>query len=175
MRTACERYGARWNDFEPDSLAMAAVAAGRSAIDYATQYVHWNEYGYRLAEFLARHPVYMTPTLAQAAPRTGELATPPWAAALSRVAMPYGLARLIALAPGEVEKLAIANLRVTPFTQLANVTGVPAMSVPLHTFANGLPLGIHFLTGHGGEARLFALAGQLERAAPWHMRRPTLE
>jgi amidase len=55
------------------------------------------------------------------------------------------------------------------------VTGVPAMTVPLHTFANGLPLGIQFLTGHGAEGRLFSLAGQLERALPWSARRPNMD
>jgi len=69
----------------------------------------------------------------------------------------------------------LENLRGIPFTQLANVTGVPAMSVPLHTFPNGLPLGIHFLADHGGEGRLLSLASQLEQAAPWHARRPNLE
>jgi amidase len=54
-----------------------------------------------------------------------------------------------------------------PFTQLANLTGVPAMSVPLHVTTGGLPLGVQFVAGHGGEGLLFSIAGQLERAAPW--------
>jgi len=154
-------------DFELDSLAMEAVALGRSARDYADSYVRWTEYGYQLGVFLQGYDLYMTPTLAQAAPRIGEVATPPAAAALFRVLMPLGLSRVIALAPGIVEDVAIQNLAVTPFTQLANVTGVPAMSVPLHSFGNGLPLGIHFLGGHGSEGLLFSLAAQLERALPW--------
>jgi amidase len=89
--------------------------------------------------------------------------------------MPLGLSRLIALAPQIVEQVAVKNLTVTPFTQLANVTGVPAMSVPLHTFESGLPLGSHFLANHGGEGLLLCLAAQLERAAPWSGRRPHLE
>jgi len=175
MQSAREQVGAFGSGFELDSLAMVAVARGRSALDYVRHYVHWNEHGYNLAMFLERHDVYMTPTLAQAAPRIGEVATPPWAAALGRALMPLGLSRLIGHAPGIVERVALDNLRVVPFTQLANVTGVPAMSVPLHTFPNGLPLGVHFLTGHGGEGRLLSLAGQLEQAAPWHARRPQLD
>jgi amidase len=42
-------------------------------------------------------------------------------------------------------------------------------------FPNGLPLGIQFLTGHGGEGRLLSLAALLEQAAPWSARRPLLE
>lgn len=62
----------------------------------------------------------------------------------------------------------------TPFLALFNLTGQPAMSVPLYQATNGLPLGIHFAAGFGREGRLFALAGQLERTLPWAARRPAL-
>ena len=175
MRGARERWGARASDFELDSLAMEAAARGKSALDYASAYVHWLEHGFKLAQFLQRYDVYMTPTLAQPAPRIGEIATPPWAAAALKALMPLGMGRAISLTPGTVERVALDNLQMAPFTQLANVTGVPAMSVPLHVFPGGMPLGIHFLAGHGEEGRLFALAGQLERATPWDARRPQLE
>lgn len=58
-----------------------------------------------------------------------------------------------------------------PFTALFNLTGGPAMSVPLHV-AEGLPAGVHFGARPGGEATLFRLAGQLEQAAPWADRKP---
>jgi amidase len=54
-----------------------------------------------------------------------------------------------------------------PFTYLANVTGQPAMSVPAGLSAQGLPIGCHFAARYGEEDLLFALAGQIERAAPW--------
>lgn len=54
-----------------------------------------------------------------------------------------------------------------PFTYLANVTGQPAMSVPAGLSAQGLPIGCHFTARYGEEDLLFALAGQIERAAPW--------
>jgi amidase len=62
----------------------------------------------------------------------------------------------------------------TPFTQLANMTGLPAMSVPLSTSAAGLPIGSMFTGRYGDEATLFQLAGQLEQAAPWANRRPVV-
>jgi amidase len=169
-----ERWSARSEEIELDSLMMAASARAQSATDYAASYVRWGQYGYRLSRFLERYDVYMTPTLAGPAPRIGEVSTPAWAAALARHALPLGLSRMIALADGIIERVALENMRRVPFTQLANVTGVPAMSVPLHAFPGGLPLGIHFLAEHGGEGLLFSLAGQLERAAPWRGRRPAL-
>ena len=66
-----------------------------------------------------------------------------------------------------VRKLIQDTFRWVPFTQLANLTGLPAMSVPLHKSASGLPIGMQFTAPAGGEGLLFRLAGQLERARPW--------
>jgi amidase len=171
---AMERLNARATDFELDTLAMTAVAKSTSAVDYAESYRRWVRYGGALAEFLGRYDVYMTPAVAAPPPKVGELGAPKWANALLRIAVAARLSRLIPLGARTVEQTALENLSMVPFTQLANVTGVPAMSVPLHTFPNGLPLGVHFLAGHGREGLLFALAGQLERAEPWHLKRPAL-
>ena len=55
---------------------------------------------------------------------------------------------------------------------IANVTGNPAMSVPLWWNRDDVPIGVHFLGRFGDEATLFLLASQLEAARPWAHRWP---
>ena len=59
-----------------------------------------------------------------------------------------------------------------PYTPLANVSGQPAMSVPLLWNAAGLPIGVQLIARLGDEATLFRVAAQLEAARPWFARKP---
>ncbi|MEK7795577.1 MAG: amidase family protein, partial [Candidatus Hydrogenedentota bacterium] len=60
------------------------------------------------------------------------------------------------------------------FTQFFNVTGTPAISLPLYWNSAGLPIGAQFAAAYGQEALLIRLAAQLGRARPWGQRRPVL-
>jgi amidase len=71
-----------------------------------------------------------------------------------------------------VDEIARDNLRYVPFTELANLTGTPAMSVPLYWTADGLPMGVQFVAAFWKEDRLLQLAHQLEVAQPWFHRLP---
>jgi len=62
----------------------------------------------------------------------------------------------------------------TPFTAVVNVTGQPAMSLPLHWTDGGLPIGVQFVGRPFAEATLVRLAAQLEKARPWIDYRPPL-
>ncbi len=62
----------------------------------------------------------------------------------------------------------------TEFTPLWNVTGQPAMSLPLHQTPEGLPVGVQIIGQAGEDAKLFGLAAQLEDAMPWHDRKPPI-
>lgn len=65
-----------------------------------------------------------------------------------------------------------AQKRFTPWTSMWNVTGSPAVSLPLHQTPDGLPVGVMLAGRPGDDAPLLALSAQVEAAAPWHDRRP---
>ncbi|HEY0975257.1 MAG TPA: amidase [Solimonas sp.] len=159
--------------FELDTLAMAAFGHASRASDYVAGYLRWNDYTRQLGEFHQRYDLFMTPTMALPPARIGEIRTPAWQHAALRLILTLGLERLL-LKTGIIEQMVVENFKWVPFTQLGNLTGVPGMSVPLHWTAAGLPLGTHFLAPHGGEGLLLRLAAQLEQAAPWASRRPSL-
>ncbi|HEX6390136.1 MAG TPA: amidase family protein, partial [Solirubrobacteraceae bacterium] len=65
--------------------------------------------------------------------------------------------------------------RFTPYTAISNVTGNPAISLPLYTRPDAdLPVGVQLIGQPAGEGALLALAAQLEAAHPWHDRRPAV-
>jgi amidase len=61
-----------------------------------------------------------------------------------------------------------------PFTPIANITGEPSMSLPLHWSDGGLPVGMMFTAKLAQEAVLFRLAAQLEQARPWADKKPAV-
>jgi amidase len=71
--------------------------------------------------------------------------------------------------PGKSIRLALSFVA---FTRTQNITGDPAMSVPLYWNESGVPIGVQFAAAFGNEAALFRLAAQLEKARPWAARRP---
>ncbi|HEV3047721.1 MAG TPA: amidase [Solirubrobacteraceae bacterium] len=65
-------------------------------------------------------------------------------------------------------------VRSVSFTAFGNVTGLPAVSLPLHWSEEGLPVGVQLTGGPWQDGAVLALAGQLEAARPWAERRPSL-
>ncbi len=138
-------------DDELEPHVVALVEAGRSidAADYlrATQY--FQTVSRDLAAFQTRYPIILSPALAQ----------PP---------APLGTLN------GSAEDLRTLSTAFAPYSALANITGVPAMSVPLFQNTDGLPIGTQLMGRFGDEALLFRIAAQLEAARPWKDRLPEL-
>ena len=74
----------------------------------------------------------------------------------------------------DIEEMMGRLLSYMPFTGMFNLTGQPAMSVPLHWTPDGLPVGIQFAAKYANESLLYRLAGQLEKAEPWINKRPPI-
>jgi amidase len=164
--TGCDNSG-----FELDTLGLAALGRSLRADEYVASYQRCLHYTRQLGSFFENHDLFLTPTLAAPPARIGEIATPAWQRQALKIVLGLHASRLL-LETGMVEKMAHENLKWVPFTQLANLTGVPAMSVPLHWCKNGLPLGVQFVGPHSSETRLLQLAAQLEEISPWFDRVP---
>jgi amidase len=165
--------GADESSFELDSRLLAAAGRSTPGPRFVATVQRWHEHTRRLAEFHQEHDLLLTPSLAGPPVRVGELDTPPILRAVGRMALALRLGGAMRRT-GLIDRVARENLRHVPYTQLANITGRPAMSVPLYWTPDRLPLGVQFVAGLRGEATLFRLAAQLERACPWAHHHPPL-
>lgn len=160
-QTGCARSA-----FHADTNALALLGRSLSAGAFVELRNEWNGFARALGTFHETHDLFMTPTTALGPARIGALETPKATQTLSNLVGSVGAGKLL-LKSGIVDQLSLKNLERTPFTQLANLTFVPAMSVPLHRGADGLPVGVQFVARFGAEAMLLRLAAQLEVASPW--------
>jgi amidase len=64
------------------------------------------------------------------------------------------------------------QVQYTPFTSFVNVTGLPAITLPVHVAASGVPMGVQLIGRPGGEDVLLAIGAQLERRLSWELRHP---
>lgn len=165
-QTGCGRGG-----HEFDTRMMAAFGGATSAVELVECELRLQHYVRALCGFHARYDLWLSPTLAAPPIRIGEHRTPAMLRIAGSLVQTLGLAGLLRRT-SLVEDTIGKNLGWTPYTQLANVTGRPAMSVPLYWTPAGLPLGVQFVGPLGGEGLLLQLAAQLEAARPWFDRRP---
>jgi amidase len=163
---AKSRTGAGDEAFERDTLIMAALGRATSSVDYVAAVQRRHEHTRRLTTFFESYDLLLTPTLATPPPRIGEFDLP--------VALQRGADALLKTRTARflryttiVDDMVDKNLGWVPYTQLANLTGRPAISLPLHWTADGLPLGVQFVAPLDGESLLIRLAAQLEQATPW--------
>lgn len=158
--------GAGDGSFEQDTLVMAALGRATSGVDYLDAVQRRHEHSRRLTTFFESYDLLLTPTLATPPPKIGEFDLSAVLARGADVLLKTRTARLLRYTK-IVDEMVDNNLGWVPYTQLANLTGRPAISLPLHWTAAGLPLGVQFVAPLAGESLLIELAAQLERALPW--------
>ncbi|MEO1993690.1 MAG: amidase [Planctomycetaceae bacterium] len=141
----------RDDDLEPVTRFYFEFAAKYTAVEMEDARASFFQAARAMATFQTRYDLILTPTLALPPIEHG------------RITM-----------TGSAQSVLDGLLEFMPCTQMANWTGQPAMSVPLHQTPGGLPIGVQFFGRFGDEATLLRLAGQLERAQPWAGRRPTI-
>ena len=139
-------------DVEPLTWFLYETGQRVSAAEYESALRELQDMALSVAGFFAEFDVWLTPVVTEPPPLLGSFDAP-------------------------VEDRFAAFRRASvfaPVPAICNVTGQPAMSVPLYWNAQGLPIGSHFAGRLGDEATLFRLAGQLEQYRPWKARRPVV-
>lgn len=179
VRRAEEVYPDARQNVEPATRLLAQIGESLSAGAYVTLLNGWNDLGRAVGRFHERYDLYLTPTAAALPPEVGEQDPTAIERLLMRAATTARAGGLL-LKTGFVDRLVEERLSATPFTMLANLAGLPAMSVPMlwtepHPGApRGLPVGVQFVARPASEAVLLRLAAQIEAERPWADRAPAL-
>ena len=130
---------------EPLSWTIWKGVRERNALDYLLARTQLGAFSRSIVALWSDHDVVMTPALAQRPVRIGEIdacSAEPW------------------------EDFRRSG-QFTPYTAIFNVTGQPAISLPLFHGEDGLPLAVQLAGKPAGEGELLALAAQVEAARPW--------
>ncbi|MFT5681537.1 MAG: amidase [Myxococcota bacterium] len=156
-------------DWEAPTWMLAQIGRSMSGVQLAGARRIAQDAGRIMGTFHETHDLFLTATLASPPIPIGtfDLSTAERLQLAVMRALP-----LRALFDVALKELGTNAMAATPNTQLFNITGQPAMSVPLHWTDDGLPVGIQLAAAYGDEATLFRVAGQLEAARPWADRLP---
>jgi len=138
--------------FEPLTWGFYEQGKNVTAAQYMLAVTTMQILSRQIAQFFEQYDAWLTPTLA----------SPP--------------VRLGVIDPSESDTLkATAGLAgYVPYTPVFNITGQPAISLPLHQSADGLPVGVHLAARFGDEGLLYRIASQLEDQQPWTDRKPPI-
>lgn len=158
-------------DFEVSTWIARVLARSINAEELVVAERFLQKEARRLARRSGQYDAILTPTLCKPPVEIGALEPKGVEALLQRVITATGFKAPLKI-PGVIEQAVIEMLRFAGFTQVANFTGQPSMSVPLFWNTQNLPIGVMFTGRFGDEQTLFALAAQLENARPWAGRRP---
>ncbi|MFC0302254.1 amidase [Virgibacillus soli] len=152
-------------DMEIESWVLNQAGKSVSAAEFSASLSSWDIAAAQMADFHQTYDFYVTPAAASIAPKVGELTHDEKSQA--------NLLESISIADSKKQQeviwdMFLPSLTYTPFTQLANLTGQPAMSVPVHVTAEeNMPIGVQFIASKGMEPGLLQMAYQLEQSELW--------
>ncbi|WJF90456.1 amidase [Paraburkholderia bonniea] len=159
------------SEFEIETWVMAQIGRKLGARALPEALAEQQCVSARLTDWLTRYDVILCATLAAPPIKIGEMLPSQAERMQMRAASAVPLEPLLKKLLEEASNKAFAWAGCT---EVFNLSGQPAMSVPLYWNARNLPVGVQFAGRHGDEATLFRLAAQLEAARPWFERRPPL-
>lgn len=145
------------NDMELYTWALWQMGKNIGAADYSRALSLWDQAAEQHAQMHEFYPLFLTPTTAQPAPRVDNTDRPEYVEQMKHIDE---------LTPGEQRQLiydqCLPALTQAPFTEQANMTGEPAISLPTAISSQGTPLGIQFIAAKGNEALLLQMAKLFE-------------
>ena len=160
LSTAVARDVARWsarlgrditNELEPSNTFFATMGSQISSVEYVTAMEDMQSWTRRVAAWWVDHDLLVVPTSPEPPAMLGDLA------------------------PTNTDPNVGARMgRLVNFCSPFDVTGQPAMSLPLHWNDDGLPIGVQLVAAYGREDVLLRVGAQLEEARPWADRRPPI-
>ena len=147
------KLGRRAGAEDLEAVNLRALEGGREldALSHSTARNVLHAASRKLGEFMRDYDLILSPTMALVPPELG------------------------VLSPSQLDEPFMREAgRASAFTAPYNMTGQPAISVPLHWSDEGLPVGVMFAGRFGEDGLLLQLAAQLEQAQPWFHRVPEL-
>ena len=151
-------------DVEVETWLLNIAGQHVSAAEFSSSLASWDEAAEQMAIFHDTYDFYVTPAASFGAPKIGELTH-------SDEKATQLIEEMNTLTPSKQQELIydmfLPSLTYTPFTQLANLTGQPAISVPVHMTKEDLPIGVQFMAPKGSDERLLQIAHQLEESDLW--------
>ena len=141
------------DEIEPLTRVLWEGSHRVTAVDWLVAVEDVQRFSRRVAQFFQGFDLFLTPTMS---------------------APPLSIGAMTSTPDDPWRSMEVSAPTVRYAGVVANLTGNPAMSVPLHWNDDGMPIGAHFLAPFGDEATLFRLAAQLEQAQPWANRLPQI-
>lgn len=157
---------AQLGELEPNTWLMYKLGRSFTSADFVSAGMKWNKVARAMGDFHKKYDLLLTPTLGMKPFKIGALQSSAAEETGLKIMNALGISTIMKYT-GLIEKISTRIYSWLPYPPLANITGQPSMSMPLHWSADGLPVGVMFTGKMNNEGLLFRLASQIEQAKPW--------